>query len=134
MGEWECVSSDWDIIFSYTEIRVVSFLNTVNSRYLEVGIYLKLLIFQDLHLCFEYLIRKDMTNLVSYHNTRRVDKTFISLSIKVVLPFVFVGEFKILSKVDWLLPLAHTTYTSQFRIPKFAVQISEFRIRNCEVV
>ena len=36
---------------------------------------------------------------------------------QVVLPFVFVGEFKILSKVDMLLPLAHIIYTSQNRIP-----------------
>ena len=65
---------------------------------------------------------------MSYQYPRRVDKTFISLSIKVVLPFVFVREFKIPSKEDILLPLSPITYTSQFRIPKFVVQISEFGV------
>ena len=32
------------------------------------------------------------------------------------------------------LPLARITYSSQFRIPKFVVQISELRIWNCEVL
>ena len=57
-----------------------------------------------------------------------------------MLPFVFVSEFKIRSKVDLLLH-ARISYTSQFRIPKFILQISEFgihnsefRIRNCEIV
>ena len=73
-----------------------------------------------------------MTNMVSYHNTLRVDKTFISLLIKVVQPLVFVCEFKILSKVDYLLPLAHPTYTSQFRIPNSEIRSANFGIRNSE--
>ena len=71
MGEWEGVSSDWDVIFSYTEIRVIFFkhsqLSMSRSRNSSQ-------IFQDLNLCFEKLIRKDMTNMVLYHNTRRLDK------------------------------------------------------------
>ena len=47
-------------------------------------------------------------------------------------PFVFACEFKIPSQVYKLLPLAHIIYTSQFRIPKFVVQISEFGIQNSE--
>ena len=47
-----------------------------------------------------------------------------------MLPCVFVCKFKLPSKVDRRLPLI--TYTSQFRIPKFVVQISDFGIRNSE--
>ena len=49
-----------------------------------------------------------------------------------VLPSVIVCKFKIPSKVNTRLQLAHITYTSQFWIPKFVVQISEFEIRNSE--
>ena len=58
-----------------------------------------------------------------------------------LIDFAYVCKLKIPSNVDQRLPLAHIIYTSQFRIPKFVVQISEFglqdsdfRIRNCEVV
>ena len=71
--------------------------------------------------------------MVSYEYTRRLDKNIYKVSIKVVLPFVFVCKFEMPSKVDKRLPLAHITYTSHFRIPKFVVQISEFGIQNAEL-
>ena len=59
----------------------------------------------------------------------------------VVCDAFIVCKFKIPSKVDQHLPLAHITNTSQFRIQNseirsanFGIQNSEFRIRNCEVV
>ena len=57
--------------------------------------------------------------------------------------FCFACEFKIPSKVDKLLhlPKLYILHNSEFRIPKFAMQMSaigirnsEFGIRNCEVV
>ena len=44
-----------------------------------------------------------------------------------------VCKFKIPSKVVYRLPFVHITYTSQFRIPEFVVQISEFGIQNSEL-
>ena len=76
-----------------------------------------------------------------YQYTRRIDKNIYKSINLSRAAFFFVCKFKIPSKVDKRLPLANITYTSQFRIPKFVVQISEFgiqnsefRIRNCEEV
>ena len=49
-----------------------------------------------------------------------------------MLTFGFVCKFKIPSKVDQLLPLAHITYTSQFRIQNSEIRSMNFGIRNSE--
>ena len=116
-------------------------LQTHHSSFLYFNsLYLKLLVYQsklsgirrDTLKC--KLSEMNLDFEIWRADCRRQKYSFSVYSVDNPLTNTFRSSYK-------RFPLANITYTSQFRIPKFVVQISEFAIwnsefsiRNCEVV